>query len=170
MVIKIQAIVRGYIARKLFKLKVEKSIAIQTIQYNARIFIGLQNSPWWKLYSSVKPLINVSKTDESIKKLQEQLSEEKQKYELHLTDNVKLKESSKTLQQKIDKLKKELEETKERNLYLESLNQEMEGILKERDGDIVRLTGYLDRFCSLFKSLTPVNPAPNESETKEESG
>lgn len=147
---------RGYLARKLFKHKIKKRIAIQTIQYNARIFVELQNWRWWKLYSSVKPLLGVRRVDESIKTLHAQLSEQQSKYEEQLTENQKLVESIQSLQSKIDKLKRELESSKERNLYLETLNQEMELIVKERDADIARLSNYLDRFCTLFKSLPSI--------------
>lgn len=131
-------------------------MAIQTIQYNARIFVQLQNWPWWRLFSLVKPLLAVNRVDESMRNLNKQLSELQVKFESQVAEKKILEESSQILQSKYDKLKRDLDASQERNIYLESLNHELEYIVKERESDISRLTGYLDRFCSVFNNLMPV--------------
>ncbi|KXS11953.1 hypothetical protein M427DRAFT_46743 [Gonapodya prolifera JEL478] len=82
---KVQALWRGYIARKKFRRMIEKSRAIKIIQKNARVYVTLREWSWWRLYSKVKPLLNVTrvdtelqKKDVEIKALDEQLVKERE--------------------------------------------------------------------------------------------
>ncbi|KAJ3017967.1 UNVERIFIED_CONTAM: hypothetical protein HDU68_011389 [Siphonaria sp. JEL0065] len=70
-VIKIQAIARGYIARRQFKKRLDRFRAIRIIQKNARIYVTLREWSWWKLYTKVKPLLNVTRTDVEMRKREE---------------------------------------------------------------------------------------------------
>lgn len=55
-----QAYVRGYFARKLYRRKEELLRAVKIIQRNARIYVGVRDWPWWRLYGSIKPLLKVT--------------------------------------------------------------------------------------------------------------
>ncbi|PIK48788.1 putative unconventional myosin-XVIIIa, partial [Apostichopus japonicus] len=48
-VVKFQAHIRGYLARKNFKTRQVQNVAIRCIQRNIRKYQGIRNWPWWKL-------------------------------------------------------------------------------------------------------------------------
>ncbi|KAJ3268179.1 Spliceosome RNA helicase ddx39b, partial [Borealophlyctis nickersoniae] len=63
-VVRIQSLVRGFLARKQFRRRVELSRAIKIIQKNARVYAALREWPWWKLYRDSKPLLALTRTDD----------------------------------------------------------------------------------------------------------
>ncbi|KAJ1554614.1 hypothetical protein HK405_004553, partial [Cladochytrium tenue] len=68
LVVKIQAVARGYIARRLFKRRLDQCRAIRIIQRNARVYVALREWSWWKLYAKIKPLLNVTRVDEELRR------------------------------------------------------------------------------------------------------
>ncbi|KAJ3249933.1 hypothetical protein HDU77_007263 [Chytriomyces hyalinus] len=89
-VIKIQAIGRGYISRRRFKKRLDQFRAIRIIQKNARIYVTLREWSWWKLYTKVKPLLNVTRTDEEIRKREELVKEWEDKAKRETEEKLKL--------------------------------------------------------------------------------
>ncbi|KAJ3104333.1 hypothetical protein HK100_004074 [Physocladia obscura] len=78
-VIKIQALARGHIARRKFKKRLDQLRAIRIIQRNARIYVTLREWPWWKLYTKVKPLLNVSRHDAELRRRDDALRESEER-------------------------------------------------------------------------------------------
>ncbi|CAL1527462.1 unnamed protein product [Lymnaea stagnalis] len=87
-----QANIRGYLMRKSYKKLQDQRIGLSVIQRNIRKWLGLKNWLWWRLYVKVKPLLNIARAEDDMKKKEEEL--EKAKAEL----------------EKTEKLRKELEE------------------------------------------------------------
>ncbi|XP_013068443.2 myosin heavy chain, striated muscle-like isoform X4 [Biomphalaria glabrata] len=87
-----QANIRGYLMRKSYKKLQDQRVGLSVIQRNIRKWLGLKNWLWWRLYVKVKPLLNVARAEDDMKKKEEEL--EKTKVEL----------------EKTEKLRKELEE------------------------------------------------------------
>lgn len=69
----LQAWVRWYMVKKNFKRLQEQRVALLVIQRNLRKFLQLRNWLWWKLYSKVKPLLNVARVEDELKALEEKL-------------------------------------------------------------------------------------------------
>ena len=57
--IKLQAVMRGYLARKKFGRKKDQLRAIRVIQRNGLSYLKLRNWQWWRLFTKVKPLLQV---------------------------------------------------------------------------------------------------------------
>uniref|UniRef100_A0A1I8G720 Paramyosin n=1 Tax=Macrostomum lignano TaxID=282301 RepID=A0A1I8G720_9PLAT len=87
-----QAQIRGYVMRKKHKKLQDQRTALSIIQRNVRKHLQLKNWEWWRLYLKVKPMLNVARQEEEMKKAAEELAKFKEDYE------------------KMEKLKKELEE------------------------------------------------------------
>ncbi|TPX34846.1 hypothetical protein SmJEL517_g02611 [Synchytrium microbalum] len=68
LVTKIQALIRGCLARRGYTKKNRQLAAIKIIQKNARIYVTLREWSWWRLFCKVKPLLNVARTDEELRK------------------------------------------------------------------------------------------------------
>ncbi|XP_054160100.1 myosin heavy chain, muscle-like isoform X3 [Oppia nitens] len=77
----LQGWVRWYQCKKSFKKLQEQRIALLVIQRNLRKFLTLRNWLWWKLYSKVKPLLNVARVEDELKALEEKLKKEHEAFE-----------------------------------------------------------------------------------------
>lgn len=62
---------RGYLARKGFKKLQEQRVALKVVQRNLRKYLQLRTWPWYKLWQKVKPLLNVSRVEDEIARLEE---------------------------------------------------------------------------------------------------
>ncbi|KAJ8344918.1 hypothetical protein SKAU_G00291110 [Synaphobranchus kaupii] len=69
----LQARSRGFIMRIEFKKMLERRMALIAIQRNVRKFLKLRYWGWWKLYTRVKPLLNVARQEEEMKVKEEEL-------------------------------------------------------------------------------------------------
>ncbi|KAK7474334.1 hypothetical protein BaRGS_00034382, partial [Batillaria attramentaria] len=76
-----QALCRGYLGRKKTeKLRVQH-LATRCIQRNVRKYMLIREWPWWKLYTKVKPILNVHRTEEELLEAQAELEAMKTKVE-----------------------------------------------------------------------------------------
>ena len=66
-----QAWARGYLSRKGFKKLQEQRVALKVVQRNLRKYMQLRTWPWYKLWQKVKPLLNVSRIEDEIARLEE---------------------------------------------------------------------------------------------------
>ncbi|KAJ3053955.1 MHC class II transactivator [Rhizophlyctis rosea] len=57
---RIEALIRAVLARKTYRKVKDKPRAVKIIQRNAQIYVTLRELLWWKLYTKVKPLLDVS--------------------------------------------------------------------------------------------------------------
>ncbi|KAJ3200564.1 hypothetical protein HDU82_008794, partial [Entophlyctis luteolus] len=105
-VTRIQAIARGYISRRRFKKLLDRCRAIRIIQKNSRIYVTLREWPWWKLYTKVKPLLNVARTDEELRQREELAKEWEDKAKKEAEEKAKLEQTKVALESKM----KEMEE------------------------------------------------------------
>ena len=71
---------------------VSTRVGLSVIQRNIRKWLALRNWMWWKLYCKVKPLLNIARAEDDMKKKEEELAKTKQELE------------------KTEKMRKELEE------------------------------------------------------------
>ncbi|XP_039445228.1 myosin heavy chain, muscle isoform X9 [Culex pipiens pallens] len=66
-----QSWIRGYLSRKSFKKMQEQRVSLEIVQRNLRKYMKLRTWAWWKLWQKVKPLLNVSRVEDQIAKLEE---------------------------------------------------------------------------------------------------
>ncbi|XP_055702062.1 myosin heavy chain, muscle isoform X21 [Phlebotomus papatasi] len=67
----LQSWIRGYLSRKEFHKLQEQRLALQVVQRNLRKYLQLRTWPWYKLWQKVKPLLNVTRIEDEIAKLEE---------------------------------------------------------------------------------------------------
>ncbi|XP_069135915.1 unconventional myosin-XVIIIa-like isoform X4 [Argopecten irradians] len=100
-VIGLQACCRGYLGRKyLEKLRV-KHIAISCIQKNIRKLMLIRDWPWWRLYTKVKPLLDVHRTEEELKSREFELEQMKTKLERIERERNEYKQQSEKLENRL---------------------------------------------------------------------
>ncbi|EDS44958.1 myosin heavy chain [Culex quinquefasciatus] len=122
----VQSWCRGFLDRKEFKKAQLQRVALEVIQRNLRKYLKLRTWAWWKLWGKVKPLLNVSRVEDQIAKLEEKAQ--------HATEAL----------EKEEKLRKELEAMNskllaEKTALLDSLSGE-KGALQEYQEKAAKLT------------------------------
>uniref|UniRef100_A0AAX7UGE7 Myosin-9 n=1 Tax=Astatotilapia calliptera TaxID=8154 RepID=A0AAX7UGE7_ASTCA len=80
-IISFQAWCRGYVARKAFTKRQQQLTAMRVIQRNCAAYLKLRNWQWWRLFTKVKPLLQVSRQEEEMLAKEEELIKVKEKQE-----------------------------------------------------------------------------------------
>merc|ERR1719361_297036 len=79
LVVKFQAYCRGLLARRNYVKRTQQLNAIRILQRNCAAYLKLRNWQWWRLYTKVKPLLQVTKNDEKVMQKEVELRETKEK-------------------------------------------------------------------------------------------
>ncbi|XP_030196042.1 myosin-9 isoform X1 [Gadus morhua] len=78
-IISFQAWCRGYVARKAFAKRQQQLTAMKVIQRNCAAYLKLRNWQWWRLFTKVKPLLQVSRQEEEMLAKDEELNKVKER-------------------------------------------------------------------------------------------
>lgn len=124
-----QAACRGYLARQHFKKKKIQDLAIRCVQKNIKKNKGVKDWPWWKLFTTVRPLIEVQLSEEQIRSKDEEIQQLRSKLEKVEKERNELRLNSDRLETRISELTSEL--TDERNTG-ESASQLLDAETAER--------------------------------------
>ncbi|CAB1316214.1 unnamed protein product [Coregonus sp. 'balchen'] len=124
-----QAACSGYLARQAFRKRKTHDLAIRCIQKNINKNKGVKGWPWWKLFTTVRPLIEVQLTEEQIRGKDEEIQHLKGKLEKTEKERNELRLNSDRLESRITELSAELAD--ERNTG-ESASQLLETETSER--------------------------------------
>uniref|UniRef100_A0A8D2LQY7 Myosin heavy chain 11 n=1 Tax=Varanus komodoensis TaxID=61221 RepID=A0A8D2LQY7_VARKO len=125
-IIAFQAQSRGYLARKAFAKRQQQLTAMKVIQRNCAAYLKLRNWQWWRLFTKVKPLLQVTRQEEEMQAKEEELKLIKER-------QVKAESEVKELEQKHQQL------LEEKNLLQEQLQAETE-LYAEAEEMRIRLT------------------------------
>uniref|UniRef100_A0A8C6WTH0 Myosin XVIIIAa n=1 Tax=Neogobius melanostomus TaxID=47308 RepID=A0A8C6WTH0_9GOBI len=128
-IILFQAASRGYLARQAFKKRKIQDLAIRCIQKNINKNRGVKDWPWWKLFTTVQPLIQVQLTEEQMKGKDEEIQLIKGKLERVEKERNELRLNTDRLESKITDLGAELADERSTS---ESASQMLEAETSER--------------------------------------
>ncbi|XP_070338781.1 unconventional myosin-XVIIIa isoform X15 [Equus asinus] len=124
-----QAACRGFLARQHFKKRKIQDLAIRCVQKNIKKNKGVKDWPWWKLFTTVRPLIEVQLSEEQIRNRDEEIQQLRSKLEKVEKERNELRLNSDRLETRISELTSEL--TDERNTG-ESASQLLDAETAER--------------------------------------
>ncbi|XP_029466992.1 unconventional myosin-XVIIIa isoform X4 [Rhinatrema bivittatum] len=124
-----QAACRGYLARQYFKKRKIQALAVRCVQKNIRKNKAVKNWPWWKLFTTVRPLIEVQLTEDQIRGKDEEILQLRGKLDKVEKERNELRLGADRLESRITELTSEL--TDERNTG-ESASQLLESETAER--------------------------------------
>ncbi|XP_042279618.1 myosin-10 isoform X3 [Thunnus maccoyii] len=137
-IIRFQSASRGYLARKAFMKKQQQLSAMRVMQRNCAAYLKLRNWQWWRLFTKVKPLLQVTRQDEEIQVREAELQKAKDKLTRVEQDFFELdKKHVQLLEEKAvlaDQLQAEAElfaEAEEMRARLANRKQELEEVLGE---------------------------------------
>ncbi|XP_055065679.2 uncharacterized protein myh14 isoform X3 [Misgurnus anguillicaudatus] len=175
-IIRFQSAARGYLGRKAFHKKQQQLSALRVMQRNCAAYLKLRNWQWWRLFTKVKPLLQVTRQDEEIQAREAQLLKAKEnlsKLELDFSEldrkNQQLMEEKSVL---TDQLQAEAElfaEAEEMRARLANRKQELEDVLAELES---RLEEEEERNVQLTneKKRTQQHVQDLEEQLEEEEG
>ncbi|XP_065091225.1 myosin heavy chain, muscle-like [Ochlerotatus camptorhynchus] len=134
----LQSWCRGYLVRKEFTKMQEQRKALEIVQRNLRKYLKLRTWAWWKLWQKVKPLLNVSRVEDQIAKLEEKATkatealerEEKMRKELE-SMNSKLLAEKTALLDSLSGEKGALQEYQEKAAKLTAQKNDLENQLRD---------------------------------------
>ncbi|XP_062261681.1 unconventional myosin-XVIIIa-like isoform X2 [Platichthys flesus] len=124
-----QAACRGYLARQAFKKRKVQDLAIRCIQKNIQKNRGVKHWPWWKLFTTVQPLIKVQLTEEQMRGKDEEMQLQKSKLERMEKERNELRLNTDRLESRIADLSAELADERSTS---ESASQLLETETSER--------------------------------------
>merc|ERR1719500_2690958 len=143
LVVKFQAYCRGLLARRNYQKRVQQLNAIRILQRNCAAYLKLRNWQWWRLYTKVKPLLQVTKNDEKVLQKETELKEITEKLQKHETEVQNLdKQYQQALEEKnilAEQLQAETElcaEAEEMRARLAARKQELEEIIHDMEARI----------------------------------
>jgi len=140
LIVNFQAYCRGNLSRRAFKRRQEQINAIRIIQRNAASYLKLRNWHWWRLFTKVKPLLQVTRTDEELIIKEEEIKTlaEKAKVQETLVKDIERRAAQVAEEKKIleEQLQAETEmcaEAEEMRVRLAQRKQELEEHLQDME-------------------------------------
>uniref|UniRef100_A0A669BRD7 Myosin, heavy chain 11b, smooth muscle n=1 Tax=Oreochromis niloticus TaxID=8128 RepID=A0A669BRD7_ORENI len=139
-IIAFQAQARGFLGRKAFSKRQQQLTAMKVIQRNCACYLKLKNWQWWRLFTKVKPLLQVTRQEEEMGQKEEELKTAKEvaaKTEAELKDitqkHTQLMEERAQLELKLQAETELCAEAEEMRVRLEAKKQELEEVLHEME-------------------------------------
>ncbi|XP_053310096.1 myosin-10 isoform X1 [Spea bombifrons] len=134
-----QAICRGYLARKAFAKKQQQLSALKVLQRNCAAYLKLRHWQWWRLFTKVKPLLQVTRQEEELLAKDEELLKVKEK-------------QSKVEGELVEMERKHQQLVEEKNILAEQLQAETE-LFAEAEEMRARLAGKKQELEEILRDL-----------------
>ncbi|XP_064213332.1 myosin heavy chain, non-muscle isoform X2 [Tribolium castaneum] len=143
LIVNFQAFCRGFLSRRNYQKRVQQLNAIRIIQRNCSAYLKLRNWQWWRLYTKVKPLLEVTKQEEKLMQKEDELKQVKDKLEHHIkaakefeTKYQQAQEEKVMLQEQLQAEVELCAEAEEMRARLTARKQELEEILHDLEARI----------------------------------
>lgn len=104
-----QSMARGFIQRRISNKRLYRAEATRIIQQNFHAYLELKGSPWWRLFSRMKPLLGDTRTAKEVKKRDDKIKELESKVKQDISDRQKLDEERRRTELEIEKVQQTLE-------------------------------------------------------------
>ncbi|KAM9843599.1 myosin-10-like isoform 1-T1 [Aulostomus maculatus] len=137
-IIYFQAVCRGYLARKAFAKKQQQLSALKVLQRNCAAYLKLRHWQWWRLFTKVKPLLQVTRQEEEMQAKDEELVKVKEKQTKVEGELMEMERKHQQLMEEKNILAEQLQaetelfaEAEEMRARLASKKQELEEILHD---------------------------------------
>lgn len=127
-----QSLARGFVQRRISNKRLYRAEATRIIQQNFHSYLELKGSPWWCLFSRMKPLLGDTRTAKEVKRRDDKIKELEMKMKQELSDRQKIDEERRRTEIEIQKIQQTLES--ERALALDK--EEIFRRLQDREGEL----------------------------------
>ncbi|XP_021164077.2 myosin-9 isoform X2 [Fundulus heteroclitus] len=170
-----QAWCRGYVARKAFAKRQQQLTAMKVIQRNCAAYLKLRNWQWWRLFTKVKPLLQVSRQEEEMLAKEEELLKVKEK-QIQAEEQLKeyeakqqqLSAEKQALQEQLQAETELCAEAEEMRSRLATRKQELEEMLHDLESRLEeeeeRVTQMLTEKKKMQQNITDLEQQLDEEE------
>ncbi|KAL7825784.1 hypothetical protein SRHO_G00335220 [Serrasalmus rhombeus] len=142
-IIYFQAVCRGYLARKAFAKKQQQLSALKVLQRNCAAYLKLRHWQWWRLFTKVKPLLQVTRQEEEMQAKDEELVKVKERQVKVENELVEMERKHQQLLEEKNILAEQLQaetelfaEAEEMRARLVAKKQELEEILHDLESRV----------------------------------
>uniref|UniRef100_A0A671TKU5 Myosin, heavy chain 10, non-muscle n=1 Tax=Sparus aurata TaxID=8175 RepID=A0A671TKU5_SPAAU len=142
-IIYFQSVCRGYLARKAFAKKQQQLSALKVLQRNCAAYLKLRHWQWWRLFTKVKPLLQVTRQEEEMQAKDEELVKVKERQLKVENELVEMERKHQQLLEEKNILAEQLHaetelfaEAEEMRVRLLSRKQELEEILHDLESRV----------------------------------
>ncbi|KAM9857329.1 myosin-10 isoform 1-T1 [Aulostomus maculatus] len=142
-IIYFQSVCRGYLARKAFAKKQQQLSALKVLQRNCAAYLKLRHWQWWRLFTKVKPLLQVTRQEEEMQAKDEELVKVKERQLKVENELVEMERKHQQLVEEKNILAEQLQaetelfaEAEEMRARLASRKQELEEILHDLESRV----------------------------------
>ncbi|KAI2663271.1 Myosin-9 [Labeo rohita] len=159
-IITFQAWCRGYVARRAFAKRQQQLTAMRVIQRNCAAYLKLRNWHWWRLFTKVKPLLQVTRQEEEMVAKEEELvkmKERQQQAENQLKEfeakQQQLNAEKIALQEQLQAETELCQEAEEMRARLAARQQELEEILHDLESRLEEEEERVSQFQTERKKM-----------------
>ncbi|GMR47753.1 hypothetical protein PMAYCL1PPCAC_17948, partial [Pristionchus mayeri] len=165
----LQANIKWYFAQKKLTELEEERNALVTVQYNVRLFSELSNWEWFRLWTRVRPFINIERTKEKLEEAERKIEELEGEISENHRENRHLLEAMADLRGKLDESR--LNEQKagvKANEAMEKLSKEKKEMEEEMKHGEDMMSMLEKRFADQHSKVLKMNDHLREYERKSE--
>ncbi|XP_046352829.1 myosin heavy chain, non-muscle-like isoform X3 [Haliotis rufescens] len=139
-IIQFQSLARGLLARRNHMRRLQQINAIRVIQRNCAAYLKLRNWQWWRLFTKVKPLLQVTGqeekqkvVEEELKKVKDSFDKQKQDYDEVERRYAQIIEEKNILAEQLEAESAICQEAEEARARLAARKQELEDVLHDME-------------------------------------
>ncbi|KAI5791882.1 myosin heavy chain [Geopyxis carbonaria] len=164
-VTRFQSQIRGFLQRRRIKKLLYRTEATLIIQRNMQVYLDLCQSPWWKLFMRMKPLLGATHSSGEVKKRDEIIHKLEAQVQTETESRQRLEEERRKADTDLQRVQKTLES--ERSLALDK--EEIFIRLQQREADLSeKLAGALDDQDALEDQIDELMIAKRNAEDQAE--
>ena len=156
-----QSVARGFTERRIANKRLYRAEATRIIQRNVALYLDLCNSPWWRLFVRMKPLLGATRTAGEVRKRDEMIQKLEIRMQQENSDRLKLEEERRRVDAEIQRVQQTLES--ERSLALDK--EEIFKRLQQREAELTeKLAGAIEDQDHLEDQLDDLIDAKKRAE------
>ncbi|VDN06059.1 unnamed protein product [Thelazia callipaeda] len=112
LIVSFQAQCRAFLARRLYQKRMQQSNAIRVLQRNGLAWLKLRNWQWWRLFTKVKPLLQVTNQEAAIALKDEELKIVRDKLNKKEVEYAEIEKHLKQLNEERNVLQEQLQQAR----------------------------------------------------------
>lgn len=124
--VRFQAYCRGYLARQNFIKRKDQLRAIRIIQRNGFAYLKLRNWEWWRLFTKVKPLLDVTKQSNELNAVNQEMQGLKEEHHHVAVENKELQKNNIDLIDNARMMEAQLQDERESTERAENVRMHLE--------------------------------------------
>lgn len=156
-----QSVARGFTQRRIANKRLYRAEATRIIQRNFAVYIDLCNSPWWRLFVRMKPLLGATRATGEVKKRDEIIQKLEAKMQEENSDRLRLEDERRRADSEVQRIQQTLES--ERSLALDK--EEIFKRLQQREAELTeKLAGAIEDQENLEDQLDDLIDAKKKAE------